>query len=162
MIHPPDARPERGAILAKLAVAVVIALSLAAVVASGVTGIAGIPFVGSASNPASSNDVPGSTATTGPNGDIQMIRSVTVSAMAEGTRYLVAPTRTGRLAGGESLNLAWRQTVAQGVPNRPGLKQQFLCHPLSVVARAKSTWNLEDWRPTVGLTRTMLAGCNPA
>ncbi|MDP4013793.1 MAG: DUF2599 domain-containing protein [Candidatus Nanopelagicales bacterium] len=90
-----------------------------------------------------------------------MIRSVTVTSTSEGVRYIVTPTRAGRLATSDSLGSAWQQAVAKGVPERPGLRQQFMCHPLSIVARAKPTWDLEDWRPTVGLTKTMLAGCNP-
>jgi hypothetical protein len=79
----------------------------------------------------------------------------------EGIEYRVRPTRAGRLIRGDGLTAAWRQAVRAGVPDRQGLQQQFLCHPLSVVARGKPTWDLETWRPTVGLTRTMLAGCNP-
>lgn len=89
------------------------------------------------------------------------VRSVQVESVDEGTVYHVKPTRAGRLAGGSQLNRAWRQAVARGVPDQAGLRQQFLCHPLSVIARVKPTWDLESWRPTVGGTRTMLAACNP-
>lgn len=89
------------------------------------------------------------------------IRSVTPQQVAEGTVYAVRPTRAGRLADRGALDVAWTQAVARGVPNRDGLRQQFLCHPLSVVARAKPTWDLETWRPTVGGVRTMLQACNP-
>ena len=89
------------------------------------------------------------------------IRSVTVVTYDEGIAYHVRPTRAGRLAIGEDLDLAWVEAVNKGVPDKSGLRQQFMCHPLSIVARAKSSWDLETWRPSVGLVRTMLNGCNP-
>lgn len=107
------------------------------------------------------HNTPGPTPQSDGSGTPEFIRSVTVSPMSEGTRYNVAPTRAGRLATGDALTFAGRQAVAKGVPDRPGLEQQFMCHPLSIVARAKPTWDLEDWRPTVGLTRTMMMACNP-
>ncbi|MGJ7562067.1 DUF2599 domain-containing protein [Brevibacterium casei] len=47
--------------------------------------------------------------------------------------------------------------------NKPtaGLKQQYVCHPMSKVARVKSTWNIEAWRPTAGLVKTAAALCKP-
>ncbi len=89
------------------------------------------------------------------------IASVTPEVVPEGTVYHVRPTRAGRLADRAELDLAWTQAVSRGVPDRAGLRQQFLCHPLSVVARAKPTWDLESWRPVVGGMRTMLQACNP-
>lgn len=93
--------------------------------------------------------------------DVTFIASVTPEAVSEGTVYHVRPTRAGRLADRAELDLAWTQAVARGVPDRAGLRQQFLCHPLSVVARAKPTWDLETWRPAVGGLRTMVQACNP-
>ncbi len=75
--------------------------------------------------------------------------------------YRVRPTQAGRLADWSGIQQAWKQAVRKGVPNRPHLRQQFLCHPLSIVARGKSSWDLEAWRPEVGLQQTMLAACNP-
>lgn len=89
------------------------------------------------------------------------IASVVTEQVGEGAVYRVRPTRAGRLADRAELSVAWRQAVRQGVPDRPGLRQQFLCHPLSVIARVKPTWDLETWRPTVGALRTMVAACNP-
>lgn len=91
----------------------------------------------------------------------QFVLLVTPEATPEGTVYHVRPTRAGRLAGRPQLDTAWRQAVSRGVPDRANLRQQFLCHPLSLVARAKPTWDLEAWRPAVGGVRTMLAACNP-
>ncbi len=89
------------------------------------------------------------------------ILTVSPAAVPEGTVYHVRPTRAGRLADRSELDTAWQQAVARGVPDRANLRQQFLCHPLSLVARAKPTWDLETWRPAVGGLRTMLAACNP-
>lgn len=91
----------------------------------------------------------------------EFILLVTPERTAEGTVYHVRPTRAGRLAGRPQLDTAWRQAVSRGVPDRANLRQQFLCHPLSMVARAKPTWDLEAWRPAVGGLRTMFAACNP-
>lgn len=91
----------------------------------------------------------------------QYISSVAIWREPEGTVYGVRPTRFGRLANRDELEIAWRQAVRKGVPDSASLKDQFLCHPLSFVARAKPTWDLEDWRPDIGLTRVMLNACNP-
>ena len=42
-----------------------------------------------------------------------------------------------------------------------GLHYQLACHPASVKARGKDTWNLESWRPHVGWARLVAAKCNP-
>lgn len=89
------------------------------------------------------------------------IASVTTSIENGVTRYHVRPTRAGRAILGDEVDQAWDQTVGLGVPNQAGLRQQFMCHPLSFIARGKRSWDLESWRPTVGLKRTMLAFCNP-
>lgn len=91
----------------------------------------------------------------------KLIASVRITTENGTPRYHVRPTRAGRKAVGNWLDEAWKQAVRKGVPDRSGLRQQFMCHPLSIVARGKSTWDLESWRPTVGLGNTMLAGCNP-
>ena len=89
------------------------------------------------------------------------IASISEVEEMEGLVYRVRPTKAGRLADWEGMQQAWRQAVRQGVPDRAHLRQQFLCHPLSIVGRGKPTWDLEVWRPEVGLERTMLAACNP-
>ena len=89
------------------------------------------------------------------------IASVTTSIENGVTRYHVRPTRAGRVALGDQLDQAWDQAVGLGVPDVAGLRQQFMCHPLSFVARGKRSWDLESWRPTVGLQQTMVALCNP-
>ena len=89
------------------------------------------------------------------------IASVNISYENGVERYHVRPSRAGRAAVGDELDIAWRQAVDLGVADRANLEHQFRCHPLSIIARAKSSWDLETWRPNVGLSRTMLAGCNP-
>ena len=93
---------------------------------------------------------------------VKYIASVRTVDDSRGEIYRVRPARAGRTAGIEELRIAWRQAVRRGVPDRSGLRDQFLCHPLSIIARGKPTWDLESWRPSVGLSRTMLSGCNPA
>jgi hypothetical protein len=89
------------------------------------------------------------------------IASVDISFENGVERYHVRPTRAGRAAVGDELDVAWRQAVALGVADSANLENQFYCHPLSIIARAKPSWDLEAWRPSIGLRRTMLAGCNP-
>lgn len=96
-----------------------------------------------------------------PTRERKYIVSVTTSIENGATRYHVRPTRAGRAALGDQLDTAWDQAVGRGVPDLAGLRQQFMCHPLSFVARGKRSWDLESWRPTVGLKRTMLELCNP-
>lgn len=90
------------------------------------------------------------------------IQSVTRSTERNQPRWIITPTALGRVidpAAHETTG--WREAVARGVANRTGLYQQFICHPMSGLARAKGTWNVEQWRPTVGLGNTLGALCNP-
>jgi len=48
-----------------------------------------------------------------------------------------------------------------GVPDNIKYKHQYLCHIDSQVARVKTSWNLDSWRPNVGYAATLLAKCNP-
>jgi len=41
----------------------------------------------------------------------------------------------------------------------PGMRDQLICHMIG--AQDKPTWNLEPWRPAVGLQQTILNLCNP-
>lgn len=76
--------------------------------------------------------------------------------------YMIEPTWAGRVMSNYfAYNSAWGEAVDKGVPNRQGLYEQFVCHPISVWARRNSTWNVNTWRPTVGLLRTIGARCNP-
>jgi hypothetical protein len=91
-----------------------------------------------------------------------LIASVTRKSVSQGTTYAVQPSAYGRAAPAFiHVQWGWDEAVRKGVPRRPGLAEQYICHPSSQIARVKSYWNLDTWRPTVGLTRTIAAGCNP-
>ncbi|HEY0218086.1 MAG TPA: DUF2599 domain-containing protein [Cellulomonas sp.] len=66
--------------------------------------------------------------------------------------------RTGGLAADEGL---WTQLVTQ-VPEAgtQAMHDQLTCHTIG--APDKESWNLEPWRPDVGLLATLAARCNPA
>lgn len=83
---------------------------------------------------------------------------------AEGGRSLaVVPTEWGRGAGLAAAEIAWDQVqllASTGGEEAPAhLRDQLICHALG--APDKETWNLEPWRPDVGLPATLLAQCNP-
>lgn len=79
----------------------------------------------------------------------------------EGGRSLaVVPStwaRTGSLAAEE---LLWTQLTAQEPDAATqGVRDQLSCHVIG--APDKESWNLEPWRPDVGLLATLGARCNP-
>ncbi|MCR1980643.1 DUF2599 domain-containing protein [Cellulosimicrobium cellulans] len=80
----------------------------------------------------------------------------------EGGRSLaVDPTAWARAAGQAGRELVWAQVVAaEPEADTPTMRDQLVCH--AVGAPDKATWNLEPWRPDVGLLATMSARCNPA
>ncbi|WP_415297824.1 DUF2599 domain-containing protein [Cellulosimicrobium sp. SJTW-1] len=80
----------------------------------------------------------------------------------EGGRSLaVDPTAWARAAGQAGRELVWAQIVAaEPEADTPTMHDQLVCH--AVGAPDKATWNLEPWRPDVGLLATMSARCNPA
>ncbi|MEV8030311.1 DUF2599 domain-containing protein [Cellulosimicrobium funkei] len=80
----------------------------------------------------------------------------------EGGRSLaVDPTAWARGAGQAGQELVWAQVVAaEPEADTPTMHDQLVCH--AVGAPDKATWNLEPWRPDVGLLATMSARCNPA
>lgn len=80
----------------------------------------------------------------------------------EGGRSLaVDPTAWARGAGQAGRELVWAQVVAaEPEADTPTMHDQLVCH--AVGAPDKATWNLEPWRPDVGLLATMSARCNPA
>lgn len=80
----------------------------------------------------------------------------------EGGRSLaVDPTAWARGAGQAGRELVWAQVVAaEPEADTPTMHDQLVCH--AVGAPNKATWNLEPWRPDVGLLATMSARCNPA
>ncbi len=99
-------------------------------------------------------------------GDVQL--RVAGSALAgaawgerEGGRSLaVSPTAWARTAGQAGEAGVWVELVA-AVPeaDTPVMRDQLTCHVLG--APDKETWNLEPWRPDVGLLGILAAACNP-
>ena len=80
---------------------------------------------------------------------------------SKGTTYRVTPTLNGRAASSIYYGVLWSDAKAKGLPNVTKYKHQLLCHPMSQLAVFKSTWNIDSWRPNVGLARTIAAKCNP-
>lgn len=93
---------------------------------------------------------------------LSLIDRVEVEEHPEGKRYKVFPTALGRaMRSPIPETVGWNEAKSKGVADTGSLHNQFVCHPLSQVARVKSSWNLEDWRPDVGLPGTLKALCNP-
>ncbi|MFD9959478.1 DUF2599 domain-containing protein [Amycolatopsis sp. NPDC058986] len=83
----------------------------------------------------------------------------------KGPRLAVFPTEYGRrqAPASERLN-AWNEVVKLApAANHTNMRDQFLCHYdfARISEPDKPSWNLEQWRPDVGYTRTVLARCNP-
>ncbi|WP_282948435.1 DUF2599 domain-containing protein [Cellulomonas endometrii] len=79
----------------------------------------------------------------------------------EGGRSLaVVPATWARTGGRAGEEAVWSQLVAQ-VPEAgtPAMHDQLTCHTIG--APDKASWNLEPWRPDVGLLQTLAALCNP-
>ncbi|MCB7135165.1 DUF2599 domain-containing protein [Cellulosimicrobium marinum] len=79
----------------------------------------------------------------------------------EGGRSLaVDPTAWARSAGVAGRAVLWEALVAaEPEAGTPGMHDQLVCHALG--APDKATWNLEPWRPDVGLVAVVAARCNP-
>jgi len=79
----------------------------------------------------------------------------------EGGRSLaVVPTDWAREAGQAGVDLAWAELVAADPEvDTATMHDQLECHAIG--APDKDSWNLEPWRPDVGLVATMAARCNP-
>lgn len=79
----------------------------------------------------------------------------------EGGRSLaVDPADWARRAGEAGLDLIRTQLVAaEPEADSDTMEHQLVCHALG--AADKETWNLEPWRPDVGLILTATAHCNP-
>lgn len=80
----------------------------------------------------------------------------------DGVRALeVTPSRSLRDSSDPAVfDEAWRRIlVAIPAADRPGLKDQFVCH--ATFAPSKDAWYLEPARPAVGYFETVRARCNP-
>ncbi|WP_200938482.1 DUF2599 domain-containing protein [Cellulomonas sp. Root137] len=80
---------------------------------------------------------------------------------AEGGRSLaVTPSAWARAGSQAAQEGLWAQVVALAPDaDSPGMQAQLECHELG--APDKATWNLEPWRPEVGLVEMITARCNP-
>lgn len=94
---------------------------------------------------------------------VNLIKSVAKATDKGKPRYLITPTVVGRAAPVSALAYpGWKQAISKGVKPTTGLYRQYICHPMSQIARPKSSWNIEQWRPTVSLAATVAAACNPS
>ncbi|MEV7973864.1 DUF2599 domain-containing protein [Cellulomonas sp. NPDC089187] len=91
------------------------------------------------------------------------VRSVTWADIDdEGGRSLAVVPSDWARGGGLAVDaLLWAQLIAaEPEADSQGMHDQLTCHQIG--APEKDRWNLEPWRPEVGLVETMLARCNPA
>lgn len=108
---------------------------------------------------------PATTATTSTTTTTTTLGTSAVASTAwgerEGGRSLaVEPTAWARAAGEAGWTLAWAELVAADPSlDVATMRDQLVCH--GVGARQKATWNLEPWRPDVGLVAVLAARCNP-
>ncbi|MGN6240866.1 MAG: DUF2599 domain-containing protein [Cellulosimicrobium cellulans] len=90
----------------------------------------------------------------------QAVRSADWGEQEGGRSLAVDATAWARAAGRAGQELVWAQVLAaEPEADTPTMHDQLVCH--AVGAPDKATWNLEPWRPDVGLLATMAARCNP-
>ncbi|WP_418276486.1 DUF2599 domain-containing protein [Isoptericola jiangsuensis] len=79
----------------------------------------------------------------------------------EGGRSLaVTPTPWARQARTAGVDVVWSELVADDPEVASAtMHDQLVCH--SIGAPDKATWNLEPWRPDVGLLQVLADRCNP-
>jgi hypothetical protein len=90
------------------------------------------------------------------------VRDATWRDLAEegGRSLAVVPADWARTGGLAAEELAWSQlTARQPEADVPSVRDQLSCHMIG--APDKASWNLEPWRPDVGLLRMIGALCNP-
>lgn len=82
----------------------------------------------------------------------------------------VYPSAAGRVVAGDwgktaaQTEEAWREVLALAPgADTAGMRSQFLCHWnfAEFAQPGKTSWDLEPWRPAVGDSAMLLAGCNP-
>jgi hypothetical protein len=90
----------------------------------------------------------------------QAIEGATWGENEGGRSLAVDPADWARHAGEAGLDLIRTQLVAaEPDADSRTMEHQLVCH--AVGAPDKTTWNLEPWRPDVGLILTATAHCNP-
>lgn len=90
-----------------------------------------------------------------------IIDQVTYDDTTQGRVWNVIPTEEGRSMGSSALSSdPTDEMVGHGIiPATKSLADQLICHV--VFAPGKTVWELEDWHADVGLSSTVLSGCNP-
>ena len=79
---------------------------------------------------------------------------------SDGPSLFVDPTSWARSSGEAGWALVWAELLAAHPEvDTPAVHDQLVCHGIG--APDKETWNLEPWRPDVGLLAVMAARCNP-
>ena len=96
---------------------------------------------------------------------LKLVDRVTHAGTGTSIVYSVYPTAWGRgVAGFIARDAAFNEAKAH-YPwgfGKPQIRDQFYCHyDMRPTTTFKSSWNLEIWRPDVGLVKTVLARCNP-
>lgn len=77
-----------------------------------------------------------------------------------GLSLAVVPTPWARAAGRAGEEAVWSAVVAaEPEADLPTMRDQLTCHVVG--APDKESWNLEPWRPDVGLLKVLAASCNP-
>ena len=99
-----------------------------------------------------------------------LISSASWVRYTEGWTLQVTPTQWARSnAGSYAVGAAgWLELKAKyqnrGLnTNLTGMQDQYICHQqlVAVRDRNKATWNLDEWRPSVGYVQTVNSYCNP-
>jgi len=77
-----------------------------------------------------------------------------------GLSLAVTPTQWARDAGFSGWEATWAELIAiEPDADTTVMRDQLICHTIGAGHRA--TWNLEPWRPDVGLVAVIAALCNP-
>lgn len=124
-------------------------------------------LLGAAAGPAAAAPPPvtGSAEASDPYRDTNLIGHLEWAENRYGPQLLIHPSAAGRAdffptAG----DRAWQEVLQLNpAADTPGMYEQFLCHwyAARLVQPDKPTWDLEPWRPPVGLLATVQAKCNP-
>lgn len=91
-------------------------------------------------------------------------KSAKWKSRTSGVYLCVVPTAWNRQSGIAYASTSWsylkkKMSGTKKWRNEGGLKDQYYCH--TQLAKLKSSWNLEPWRPNVSLAKTLASGCNP-
>lgn len=91
-------------------------------------------------------------------------KSATWKTRSDGRYLCVVPTNWNRQSGIAYASTSWallkaKKSSSKYWKNEGGLKDQYYCH--TQLAKTKSSWNLEPWRPNVSLAKTIAKACNP-